>query len=77
MGFAPIFKANSLRAASIFWHGQIWADLLIKIKTICHCGRKATMNLRIDDEGNPVCEERVKGLFIMARKYGKSTQKRR
>nr|WP_244897239.1 hypothetical protein [Candidatus Coxiella mudrowiae] len=26
---------------------------------MCHCGRKATMNLRIDDEGNPICEERV------------------
>lgn len=33
-----------------------WADLLIEIKTICHCGRKATMNLRIDAEGNAVME---------------------
>ncbi|WP_267257285.1 thymidine kinase [Coxiella endosymbiont of Ornithodoros maritimus] len=33
-----------------------WADLLIEIKSICHCGRKATMNLRIDDEGNPIRE---------------------
>lgn len=31
-----------------------WADLLVEIKTICHCGRKATMNLRIDAQGNPV-----------------------
>lgn len=31
-----------------------WADLLVEIKTICHCGRKATMNLRIDANGNPV-----------------------
>jgi thymidine kinase len=30
------------------------ADLLIELKTICHCGRKATMNLRIDAEGNPI-----------------------
>lgn len=30
------------------------ADLLIEIKTICHCGRKATMNLRIDGNGNVV-----------------------
>jgi thymidine kinase len=29
-----------------------WADVLIEIKTICHCGRKATMNLRVDAEGN-------------------------
>lgn len=33
-----------------------WADLLIELKTICHCGRKANMNLRIDDHGNPVTE---------------------
>lgn len=31
-----------------------WADLLVEIKTICHCGRKATMNLRIDTQGNPI-----------------------
>lgn len=28
-----------------------WADNLIEIKTICHCGKKATMNARIDAEG--------------------------
>jgi thymidine kinase len=28
-----------------------WADHLIEIKTICHCGRKATMNVRIDHNG--------------------------
>lgn len=27
------------------------ADLLIELKTICHCGRKATMNVRIDGNG--------------------------
>ena len=32
----------------------ILSDLLIEIKTICHCGRKATMNMRIDEHGNPV-----------------------
>ncbi len=31
-----------------------WADSLVEIKTICHCGRKATMQLRIDDAGRPV-----------------------
>ena len=31
-----------------------WADSLQEIKTICHCGRKATMVLRIDSEGRPV-----------------------
>ena len=33
-----------------------WADNLTEIKTICHCGRKATMNMRIDESGNPVHE---------------------
>lgn len=28
------------------------ADQLVELKTICHCGRKATMNLRADDNGN-------------------------
>lgn len=31
-----------------------WADSLTEIKTICHCGRKATMVLRVDDRGVPV-----------------------
>ncbi|TWT91324.1 thymidine kinase [Stieleria varia] len=31
-----------------------WADTLSEIKTICHCGRKATMVLRIDDRGRPI-----------------------
>lgn len=30
------------------------ADALIEIKGICHCGKKATMNMRIDKKGNPV-----------------------
>ncbi len=29
-----------------------WADELTEIKTICHCGSKATMNARFDDQGN-------------------------
>jgi len=29
------------------------ADEINELKTICECGRKATMNLRIDDKGNP------------------------
>lgn len=31
-----------------------WADELAEIKTICHSGRKATMNARLDAEGNRV-----------------------
>ncbi|CUU24220.1 thymidine kinase [Duffyella gerundensis] len=30
-----------------------WADKLVELKTICHCGRKATMVLRLDSEGRP------------------------
>ncbi len=33
-----------------------WADELIELKTICHCGRKAIMNLRINSEGQVVSE---------------------
>jgi thymidine kinase len=32
------------------------ADNLVEIKTICHCGRKATMVLRLDAEGRPLSE---------------------
>lgn len=31
-----------------------WADELIEIKTICHCGSKATMNARYDQKGGKV-----------------------
>lgn len=34
----------------------ILADQLIELKTICHCGRKATMNMRVDAAGNAVKE---------------------
>lgn len=33
-----------------------WADTLNEIKAICHCGRKATMVLRLDERGRPVRE---------------------
>jgi thymidine kinase len=29
------------------------ADALIELKAVCHCGRKATMNLRVDESGDP------------------------
>lgn len=32
------------------------ADDLTELKTICHCGRKATMNLRVDANGRAVSE---------------------
>ena len=40
------------------FEGSQWllalADVLTEIKAVCACGRKATMNLRIDAEGNAV-----------------------
>ena len=33
-----------------------WADNLTELKTICHCGCKATMNLRTDEKGNAIKE---------------------
>lgn len=40
------------------FEGSQWllaiADALKELKTICHCGRKATMNLRIDSAGATV-----------------------
>jgi thymidine kinase len=33
-----------------------WSDNLKEIKAICHCGRKATMVLRMDESGNAVTE---------------------
>jgi thymidine kinase len=28
-----------------------WADNLVELKTICHCGRKATMVVRVGADG--------------------------
>ncbi|BDM63697.1 thymidine kinase [Shewanella sp. NFH-SH190041] len=33
-----------------------WADKLVELKTICHCGRKANMVLRLDGNGKPIKE---------------------
>jgi thymidine kinase len=33
-----------------------WSDNLKELKAICHCGRKATMVLRMDEDGNAVTE---------------------
>ena len=34
------------------------ADTLVEIKSVCECGRKATMNVRVDGEGHAVVEGR-------------------
>ena len=33
-----------------------WADEIHEIKTVCHTGKKATMNARLDAEGNRIIE---------------------
>jgi len=33
-----------------------WADKLIELKTVCHCGRKANFVVRLDTNGNAVKE---------------------
>lgn len=33
-----------------------WSDKLVELKTICFCGRKASMVLRLDHEGKPFAE---------------------
>ncbi|WP_218352529.1 thymidine kinase [Alteromonas lipotrueiana] len=37
-----------------------WADKLAELKTVCHCGRKASFVVRLDDNGNAVtCGDQV------------------
>jgi len=33
-----------------------WADKLIELKTICHCGKKANMVVRMDKNGHPISD---------------------
>ena len=50
-GLRTDFQGNLFEGSH---HLMAWADTLHEIKTICHCGRKATMVLRIDANGKPV-----------------------
>ncbi len=52
-GLRTDFQGNLFEGSE---HLLAWADKLIEIKTICHCGRKATMVLRTDAEGNVLRE---------------------
>ncbi len=52
-GLRTDFQGNLFEGSH---HLMAWADTLNEIKTICHCGRKATMVLRIDSHGKPVRE---------------------
>ena len=50
-GLRTDFQANLFEGSA---HLLALADTLVELKGICHCGRKATMNLRVDAEGQAV-----------------------
>ena len=50
-GLRTDFRANLFTGSM---HLLAIADTLIELKAVCVCGRKATMNLRIDDDGRAV-----------------------
>jgi thymidine kinase len=52
-GLRTDFQANLFEGSGAL---LALADNLVELKGICHCGRKATMNLRVDAEGNAVSE---------------------
>ncbi len=52
-GLRSDFKGEPFEGSSYL---LAWAEEMIEIKTICHCGKKATMNIRIDQNGDPVEE---------------------
>ncbi len=52
-GLRTDFRANLFPGSM---HLLAIADSLIELKAVCGCGRKATMNLRIDDSGRAVAE---------------------
>lgn len=52
-GLRSDFKGEPFEGSSYL---LAWAEEITEIKTICHCGKKATMNIRIDQHGNPLEE---------------------
>jgi thymidine kinase len=52
-GLRTDFQGNLFEGSR---HLLAWADKLVEIKTICHCGSKATMVLRTDEKGNVLRE---------------------
>jgi thymidine kinase len=52
-GLRTDFQANLFEGSAAL---LALADDLIELKTICHCGRKATMNLRVGPDGRGVKE---------------------
>ena len=54
-GLRTDFQGNLFEGSE---HLLAWSDSLIEIKTICHCGSKATMVLRIDSNGRAIKDGR-------------------
>tara|TARA_Y100000590_G_scaffold109185_1_gene124477 strand:+ start:688 stop:1236 length:549 start_codon:yes stop_codon:yes gene_type:complete len=52
-GIRTDFKGNLFEGSKYL---LAWADNLKELKTVCHCGRKATMVLRLDERGNIIEE---------------------
>ncbi len=52
-GLRSDFRGNSFEGSQRL---LAIADILIELKTVCFCGKKATMNMRIDAEGNKVTD---------------------
>ena len=50
-GLRTDFQANLFEGSATL---LALADTLIELKAVCECGRKATMNLRVDAEGHAV-----------------------
>ena len=50
-GLRTDFQANLFEGSATL---LALADALIELKAVCECGRKATMNLRVDEEGRAV-----------------------
>jgi len=52
-GLRSDFRGNSFEGSQRL---LTIADILVELKTVCFCGKKATMNIRIDSEGNKVVD---------------------
>ena len=52
-GLRSDFRAESFEGSLYL---LIWADEINEIKTVCHCGRKAIMNIRFDAENHKITE---------------------
>ena len=55
-GLRTDFQANLFEGSA---HLLALADTLVELKAVCECGRKATMNLRVDEDGRAVKPRRL------------------